>query len=274
MAIELTEQLLTQIDGYLKDTLSIVEKEAFEKRLRSEPELQEEVRLQQQLFDILGNEEWHTIQRPEHKERLTALKSKLRSKEYQDLSASIRNAEQAYLTDEVKVHPLKKYYRHVAFAASIIVFFGIYFTQMNASSYRSLYEDHVNWSQELPSFVEKGQQKDIFLQGETAFKQKNYKEASVFFEKVTPSHELYNYSLQYLGAAFDKLDENDKAIAAFQKLASVNDPHERSKGNWYTAMIYLKMEQKDKAIAELQKLVKDTDSYKYTAAKALLDKLE
>jgi len=272
MAIELTEQLLAQIDSYVKDTLSTAKKEAFEERLRNEPELQEEVRLQQQLFDILGKEKWHTIERLQYEDRIAELKSKLRSSEYQDLSASLRNAEKAYLEEDIKVNPFKKYYRYIAVAAAIIIFFGIYFSQMNAS-YRSYYETYVNWS-DLPSFVEKGQTQDLFSQGETAFTQKNYDEAITFFQKVDPTDELYTNSLLYVGASFDLLGENKKAIDAFQKLATMDDIEERSKGNWYTAMMYLKMENKEKAIELLRKITQDPTSYKYEEAKVLLDALE
>lgn len=273
MAIELTEKLLAQIDGYLKGTLSIAESDAFKKRLQNEPELQEEVRLQQQLFDTLGTEEWHTIHAANNKERLAELKSKIRSKEYQNLSANIRNAETVYFNQENKGRSFQKYYRYIAAAAAIILFFGIYVTQIN-SSYSSYYEDHINWSEELPSFTEKGQQKDFFYQGEVAFKQEKYKEAAAFFQKVTPTHELYTHSLVNLGASYDMLDENEKAIATFQKLASVDDVYENSKGNWYTAMMYLKMENKDKAIEALRKNIVDTESFKYDEAKILLRKLE
>jgi hypothetical protein len=274
MAIELTEQLLAQIDGYLKGSLSISESDAFKKRLLNEPELQEEVRLQQQLFDTLGTEEWHTIHQTNNKERLAALKSKIRSKEYQDLSANIRNAEVVYFNDQKNTGTsFRKYYRYIAAAAAIILFFGIYVTQMN-SSYSSYYENHVDWSTELPSFVEKGQEKNAFLEGEIAFKQEKYNEAITFFQKVTPTDELYTSSLVYLGASYDILDQNEKAIATFKKLANVDDEYERSRGNWYLAMIHLKMENKDKAIEALQKNAKDVNSHKYDEAKILLRKLE
>lgn len=273
MAIELTERLLAQIDGYLKGTLPISESDTFKKRLQNEPELQEEVRLQQQLFDTLGTEEWHSIHAANNKERLAELKSKIRSKEYQNLSANIRNAETVYFNEKTKGKSFQKYYRYIAIAAMIILFFGVYVTQMN-SSYSSYYEDHVNWSKELSSFAEKGQQKDAFSQGEVAFKQEKYKEAVAFFQKVTPTHELYTHSLVNLGASYDILDDTEKAIEAFQKLASVDDAYESSKGNWYTAMMYLKMENKEKAIEALQKSIKGSESFKYDEAKILLRKLE
>ncbi|MFK7746838.1 MAG: tetratricopeptide repeat protein [Kordia sp.] len=272
MAIELTEQLLNQIDGYLRNTLSTTEKEAFEKRLRSEPEFKEEVRLQQQLFDILGKKEWYNIQQPENKERITELKSKIRSKEYQDLSTNIRNAEAAYISEETKVKPLQKYYKYIAIAAVLILFFGIYTTQMN-TAYSSYYETYVDWSG-LSSFAEKGSEKDAFTEGEIAFKQAKYKEAADFFQKVTPTYELYTNSLVYLGASYDLLNENEKAIATFQKLANVTDPYERSKGNWYTAMLYLKMENKEKAMEALQKNTKITERFKSDETTVLLNKLE
>lgn len=272
MAIELTEELLAQIDGYLKETLSAAEKEAFEQRLQNEPELQEEVRLQQQLFDIIGKEQWHTIERLQYEERITKLKSKLRSSEYQNLSANLRNAEKVYLEENTKVNPFKKYYRYIAVAAAIIIFFGIYMTQTNVSLH-SYYETYVNWS-DLPSFVEKGQEQNTFLQGEEAFKQKNYTEAIAYFQKILPTDELYTNGLVYIGGAYDLLNENDKAIATFQKLASVDDKYERSRGNWYIAMIYLKMENKEKAIEALQKNTDNTDNFNYQKAKVLLRKLE
>lgn len=272
MAIKLTEQLLAQIDSYLHHTLSTSDAEAFEQRLRDEPELQEEVRLQQQLFNILGKEEWYTIQRHEHKERLASLKSKLRSKEYQDLSASVRNAEKAYLEETTKVHSFKKYYRYIAVVAAIIIFFGIYVTQTN-SSLQSYYETYVNWS-DLPSIVEKGQNQNTLIDGEKAFTQKNYPKAIEAFQKVTATNEFYNHSLLYLGAAYDQLDKNDKAIETFQKLATVTDVYERSRGNWYTAMMYLKIQNKEKAVSLLRTLTKDPENYKYEEARVLLDALE
>ncbi|AXG71936.1 tetratricopeptide repeat protein [Kordia sp. SMS9] len=272
MAIELTKELLAQIDGYLRNTLSTTEKEAFEKRLHDEPEFQEEVRLQQQLFDILGKKEWYTIQKSENKERIAELKSKIRSKEYQGLSANIRNAEAAYLNENTKVKPLQKYYKYMAIAAVLILFFGIYITQMN-TSYSSYYETYVDWS-ELPSFVEKGSEKDIFILGETAFKQKKYEEALTIFQKITPTDEFYTHSLVYLGASYDLLDENEKAIATFQKLANAADPYIRSKGNWYTAMLYLKMENKEKAMEALQKNAKITERFKSDETTMLLNTLK
>ncbi|QHI35907.1 hypothetical protein IMCC3317_12550 [Kordia antarctica] len=271
MAIELTEQLLAQIDAYLQGKLTLIESEAFEKRLQQEPDLQEEVRLQQQLFDTLGAEKWHSIQRTKNKERLAELKSKLRSKEYQELSENIRNAETVYFNEQSSSKSFKKYYRYFAIAGMIVLFCGIYFSQLN-TSYSSYYESNVDWST-LTSFAEKGEL-NTFSKGELAFKKEDYKTAAEQFSMVETSYELYAHSLLRLGASYDKLDENDKAIAAFQKLASVDDSYEASKGYWYEALLHLKNDDKEKAIIALKKSAELKDNFKYREAKVLLRKLE
>lgn len=272
MAIEPTEQLLAQIDAYLQGKLTGIESQTFEKRLQQEPDLQEEVRLQQQLFDTLGAEKWHSIQRTKNKERLAELKSKLRSKEYQDLSENIRNAETVYFNENDKVRPFQKYYRYFAIAGVVVLFFGIYFSQLN-TSYSSYYEANVDW-QELPSFAEKGQQNDAFAKGEIAFKKEDYKVAAEQFAVVETSDELYTNSLTYLGASYDELNQNEKAIATFKKLATVDESHESSKGYWYEALIHLKNNNKEKAITALNKSIEKDTNFKYQEAKVLLRKLE
>lgn len=273
MASELTEKFLGDIERYLKGEMTGIELKMFEDKLKEDTTLRSELKLQIELSEALGNQSDYSLFKQKlSREEIDKLKTKLRSKEYQGLSANIRNAEKVYFREKNKVRPFQKYYGYFAIAGMIVLFLSIYFTQMT-SSYSDYYEEYVDWS-ELPSFVEKGQQKDAFSKGEVAFKQGKYKEAAEFFEQVTPSYELYIYSLQYLGASYDKLGKNDKAITTFQKLADFDDSYESSKGTWYEAMIHLKMEDKDKAIYILNTHVEDTDNYNYDKAKVLLRKLK
>jgi hypothetical protein len=273
MASRLTEKLLADIERYLKSEMTGIELTMFENNLKEDAELRSELRLQIELSEAMGNEgDYSLFKQKLNREEIDKLKSKLRSKEYQDLSANIRNAEEVYFSEQSPSRSFKKYYRYFAIAGMIILFFGIYFSQMN-TSYNSYYEANVDWT-ELPSFVEKGQQKDAFAKGEIAFKKEDYKAAAEQFAIVETSYDLYTNSLIYLGASYDKLDQNDNAIAAFQKLAAVDESYESSQGYWYEAMMHLKMNNKEKAITALQKSVEKETNFKYQEAKVLLRKLD
>jgi len=273
MASRLTEKLLADIERYLKSEMTGIELTMFENNLKEDAELRSELRLQIELSEAMGNKSDYSLFKQKlNREEIDKLKSKLRSKEYQDLSASIRNAEQVYFNEQSSSKSFKKYYRYFAIAGVFILFFGIYFSQLD-TSYNSYYEANVDWST-LTSFTEKGQQKDAFVKGELAFKKEDYKVAAEQFAIVEASHELYLYSLLNLGASYDILNENEKAIAAFQKLASVDDSYESSQGYWYEAMIHLKMNHKEKAITALNKCIENEANFKYQKAKVLLRKLK
>ncbi len=272
MASRLTEQLLADMKRYLTGEMTGLELKKFEDTLKEDAELREEFRLEIELSEAIGNNnEYSLFKEKLNREEVAKLKSKLRSKEYQDLSANIRNAERVYFSEQSKVRPIQKYYRYLAIAGVIVLFFGIYFSQMN-TSYSSYYDSYADWST-LPSFIEKGKL-TTFTKGELAFKKEDYQDAVEQFAAVETTDELYAYSLLYLGASYDKLNQNDNAIAAFQKLSNVDDSYESSKGYWYGALLHLKSNDKEKAITALKKSVENEDNFKYQEAKVLLRKLK
>ena len=269
----LKEELLKDLERYLKGEMTGLELKRFEEKLASDQELREELRLQIELMEALDNESDFSMFKSElSREEIDRLKTKLRSKEYQDLSVNIRNAEKVYFRKNTKVRPIQKYYRYFGIAGILILFVSIFVIQF-FNSYNSYYHEYVNW-QELPSFVEKGAPKNTFSAAELAFKKEDYTQAAKLFATVETTNELYPYSLLYLGASYDLLDKNEKAIAAFQQLANLENSLISSQGTWYEAMIYLKMNDKEKAIKALEENTDDTDDYNYQEAKILLRKLD
>ena len=261
MGLELTDDLLDQIDKYLKGTLTKKELVSFQEQLNENDHLREEVILQKQLINTIGPDNWPSLQLDKDNEAFTNLKDKLRSPEYQEISKNLRTIEQNYAKENT---PKKKtnYYQYMSIAAMIVVCLGIFYFLNTNTSLDSYYEDHVNWSN-LPSFVEMGTTNDnAFSKGEIAFKNKNYKEASIYFEEVTPDYDLYAYSLINLGASYDLLDENKKAIAAFNKLTKIDSP-ESSKGYWYMALIYLKLNDKENFEKISEVILKAPNNYGY-----------
>ncbi|MBC8754618.1 tetratricopeptide repeat protein [Kordia sp. YSTF-M3] len=272
MASKLTAMLLADMERYLKGEMTGLELQKFEQKLKEDAELRSELRIQIELFEAVGNNsDYSVFQEKLNREEVDKLKSKLRSKEYQDLSANIKNAEKVYFSEQSKVRPFQKYYRYLAIAGVIVLFFGIYFSQMNPS-YSSYYDSYVDYST-LPSFIEKGEV-TTFTKGELVFKKEDYQAAAEYFAAIETSNELYPHSLLWLGASYDKLNQNDKAITTFQKLSKVADPYLSSKGYWYEALIHLKDNDKEKAMKALEKSTEDEDNFNFQEAKVLLRKLD
>ncbi|WP_298419855.1 hypothetical protein [uncultured Kordia sp.] len=272
MASKLTEALLAEMHRYLNDEMNELERKRFEQKLANDEELKQELVLEKELREALHEDsDYNIFQNNQNNEELTKLKTKLRSDEYQQLSNAIKNVGTEYL-EEKTVKPRTNYYKYAMIAAVLILFCGIYFSQVN-TSLDSYYDANVNWS-ELPSFIEKGQQENLFSQGELAFRASNYEEAISKFSKIESSHESYVFSLQYLGASYDILNKNEEAIATFQKLSKSGNSNEHSKGYWYETLIYLKMNNKEKTIISLKNLTKKSKNYKYKEALKLLDELK
>ncbi|WP_046755479.1 tetratricopeptide repeat protein [Kordia jejudonensis] len=272
MASRLTEELLAEMHRYLNDDLNELERRRFEQKIAQNSELKRELTLEKELREALNAQsDYDIFQNNPNNEELATLKSKLRSDEYQQLSNTIKAVGDSYLEEEANKKPRKNYLKYVMVAAVLIFCCSIYFLQVNPSL-NSYYEANVNWN-ELPSFVEKGQQEDLFSQGELAFRASNYEEAVAKFSQIETSNELYVFSLQYLGASYDQLDRNEEAIAIFQQLTTSGNSAEHSKGYWYETLLHLKMNNKEKAINTLENLIKDPKNFNYEKAKNLLEKL-
>jgi len=152
---------------------------------------------------------------------------------------------------------LKKYKTYFLIVGISIFSVTLSFSQQN-TTYRSYYESNVDWTN-LPSFYQEGRQQDAFSKGETAFRKKAYKSAVAHFSAVKPSHQLYANSLVYLGASYDKLNQNSLYVI--------------TTGYWYEAMIHLKVGNKEKAIEALEN-VKYKKHYRYETAKIIVSKLK
>lgn len=265
MGSNLTIEELDKIDQYLKGNLSESEHLAFEKLIVEDQELQTEVMIQKQLFEING---LSTVDLPIDKANekdVLHYKEQLQSKDIIDLSTKIREIGQNHIQQKSKA---KQNYFKYYIAASIAIVFGTFLFLNSNSSLENYYTDNVNW-QELPSFIDKGQPENDFTNGELLFKNGEYTKAIESFSKIDSTYELYPYSLMYIGASYDQLNKNDKAIDAFDLLSKLTSFEESSRGYWYKMLIYLKQNNKDKALEMKTIILKDSENYNYTKAKNL-----
>lgn len=263
MGSNVTQEQLDQIDQYLKGDLSESEHLAFEKLIIENKELQTEVLIQKQLFEING---FSTVALPVqtvNEKEVAHYKEQLQSKDMVDLSNKIRDIGQHHIKNNSK--PKQNYYNYFI-AASIALIFGAFWIFNSNAGLENYYTEHVNW-QELPSFIDKGQPENDFTNGEILFKKGDYKKAIASFKKIDADFELYPYALMYIGASYDQLNENEKAIEAFDQLSNLTSFQESSRGHWYKLLIYLKQNNKDKALEMKTIILKDAANFNYTKAK-------
>ena len=265
MGNPITAKLLDTIDNYLKGTLSEVEHLAFEKQIKNDKELEETVQIQRELFAIHGFDTTQINANKENQKDLIYYKEQLRSKENQDLSAKIKKIGLNHIQNKVST---KKNYLKYYIAASIALIFGTIFMLNSNSSLENYYSDNINW-EELPSYIDKGQTENDFTKGEIAFKSKEYNKAITCFKNITSENELYPYSLMYIGASHEQLNENKKALDIFGQLESLSNFEESSRGSWYKLLIYAKTNKKVKA-KEMQNIIlSNENNYNYMKAKKL-----
>jgi hypothetical protein len=258
----ITAELLETIDNYLKGILSEAENLAFEKQMKIDAELEETVKIQKQLFQL---HDFNTIEIPtkkDNQEDLTHYKNQLRTKENIDLQNKIREIGINHTKTNSRI---KKNYLKYYIAASIALIFGTFIFLNSNSSLESYYKENVNW-EELPSFIDKGQTENYFTKGEGLFKNKEYLMAIESFKKIDTNNELYPYALMYIGASYDQLNQNQKAINTFDTLSKLVNFQEHSKGYWYKMLIFLKQNKKEKALEMKNIILKDQNNFGYDEA--------
>lgn len=262
MGNPITAELLETIDNFLKGTLSEVEHLAFEKQIENNKELEEIVEIQRQLFAIHGFETTDSKIIKDSQKDILNYKEQLRNKENQDLSAKIRKIGQNHVKSKIST---QKNYLKYYIAASIALVFGTIFMLNSNSNLENYYSNNVNWD-ELPSYIDKGNEENDFTKGEIAFKNKEFTSAITSFSKVSSKNELYPYSLMYVGASYEQLNKNDKALETFSQLESLSNFEESSRAYWYKLLIYSKLNDKENAKKILEIILKNEKNYNYEQA--------
>lgn len=259
---------LDLIDQYLRGNLSDTEKEAFEKRIATEEDLQEEVLIHQQLLAI-HEQEKISLANSSYQQELVQMNETLHEEDNAKLSQKIRaigkNQQQLTAVRLKRKKTVKWFY---SAAASIVVLISLFFIFNTPKALPDYYQNYVNW-EELPSFTVKGDPEELFEKGEVFFKNKEYKNAVATLAIIEPEDKWYPFALLYLGASYDQLNENEAAIETFQKLASLTTSEESSKGYWYQLLLYLKTNQKEKALEMKTKILENPNHYKYKEATEL-----
>jgi len=265
--MSLSENLQNQADDYLKDTLSINTRKAFELLLQENQELVDYISINKEMQAHYNEEDWSFI---DLDEETVELEDYLNSDEAKAFKASVKKVNDSFVKE--KPSNRKNYFSYLAIAASVVFLIG-YFVFNNSTSNLELYENYNSW-QELPSLINRGDVDDTTLaEAENAFINKNYEKAHLFFDAyIQNSYTVSTTVLLYQGVVFLELNEYNNALTTFNELIESNSL-DNSKGYWYKVLVYLKMDDKVNAIKQLEIITSNPENYKFVEAKELLEKL-
>jgi tetratricopeptide (TPR) repeat protein len=242
MSIE--PDLLDEIERYLRHEQSPAEKEAFEKRMKQDPSLAQEVENHRTAIFLIKVGAVQTM-----KKRLEGYST--------------------YNTSPTKKIFAYKWYigAAAAFTALTLVIrfllphqtdtnklFAAYFQAPSAD--RQILRDNTEVDEKTKAFI--------------SYERGHYKESLRLYEKIL-KEQSSDELLFYAGAAALADDQSLKAIGYFTELLKNSHSLYRSRTQWYLSLAYLKEGQLKKTTSLLNTLVKQPNSYEEKARKLLHD---
>jgi tetratricopeptide (TPR) repeat protein len=236
-------------EDYLSQSLSKNEREAFEVRLNEDDSFKEAFELYKSTSSFLEHKFSNIKEREAFKENLSRISKK------QLTTSEAHSKKTSYFK------PWK-----MAVAASLLVIFGVFYSQWFSTP---TYRDYADYPQ--ISLKTRGISDQIITKAEIAFNSKNYEEAISLF-KALPDKESENFEIKlYLAVSLVEVNSFSEADAIFQTL--LNKPTAYlNQARWYAALSRLKQKKYDESESLLELIPEDSEEY--TKAQKLLQKLD
>ncbi len=260
------KEIHQEIEAYLQNEMSKNNRALFEKRLKNDVHLRDELNLHISLNNTLNKEQTTTFKESDlENATFKETKALLKSETFQNISKNINTTSNQYFKERNrKKMPKKRLYYITAIAATLVLLIGLS-TFLNTSN-TTLYKEYNTWN-DLPSKIEKSDNQTINI--ETYYNKKAYtKIIDLLIDKEQNTHELI-----YLGASYFQLNKYKKAIEIFDKLIASN-AIDNSKGYWYKMLIYLKQKDTQKTKELLATITQNKQNYNYQKAIEIIKKLE
>ena len=259
-----------KIERFLTGKMSDQEEMSFEKLLKEDEVLREEVAIYKGMHEHFTNDQ---IQNSSDYEAL--LQKKIKTDEGQQAEAILLEVQHEYLQENKAMvkskSKLRKLFVYSSVAAAVIMISVFVFMQEQTN--QDLYSQYYVEA-DLPSFSKRSDvQTSLLNLGVEKFNASEYEAASDYFEQYLQSDTTINpLTYIYSGLVASELGNLEQAIDQFDLLENLSI-EDSSRALWYKALIYLKFEQRDKAKTILELIVDSPENYKHQKAKELLKKL-
>ena len=257
------------IRKYLQNQLNSEERLRFEQQLENNADLREEVALESSLLQAMNENDWDLADSNVEKNRMSELRTELRSEENKQLSQLVKEVGKEYVVEQ-KIRSSKRKWYGVVVACGIVIFSVFtYFMILQSNGMQQYYKEYANWN-ELLTAVEKNGSVNELVKGEVLYNEKKFDDAITYFMGLmtTAKEEDTPFILMYLGASYYQIKEYDKALKTFDQLTQSNTI-ESSRGYWYKLLIYLKLEQKDDVKRMITIISANRENYKYNQVQEL-----
>ncbi|MDI9309577.1 MAG: hypothetical protein QM535_05130 [Limnohabitans sp.] len=230
----MNEEIYTVFESYLQNELSNEDKISLENQLKNDGDLSEKFKIYRENSDFLNQK---------FSEESINFKQNLQKISNEHFSQANQT------TKVIRFQPWK-----YAIAASITLFFGIWFLMQNDMPEYSDFSQH-----EVASFVERGTNDANLKAAQDAFNLKNYKEAVIELEAILKKEN--NVEIKYF-YAISLLEQNQfvNAEEYFNELKNGNSVY-KEKAVWYLALSQLKQKNKEECIKYLKQIPEGSEDY-------------
>ncbi len=239
------------IEQYLANEMAPAERVAFEKELRSNPELAKELKLSQSIDSAIVRDDIIDLR--------------------QKILASLK----ANRVEKTGVPVVRMYVRKWWYAAaSVIVMCAVaatLFLQTNRNvTNDALFSQYYN----SENIVDQTRGDQNILEAVIKFQEKDFAKASVLFKNILDKDRSNIAVWFYYGIANIETRNFDNSIKAFNTIIRQNDNLYIEHAEWYLGLCYLKSNQKDKAVDQFLVVASNPDNFHRQEAKDILEKLQ
>jgi tetratricopeptide (TPR) repeat protein len=239
------------IEQYLANEMATSERAAFEKELRSNPDLAEELRLSQSIDAALVRDD------------IIDLRQKL---------ITVINAGRVVKEEVpvVQMYARKWWYAAASMLVLCAVAATLYLQIPRTVSNDSLFTQYYN----SENIVDQTRGDQNIVEAVIKFQQKDFASASVLFKSILDKDNSNIAVWFYYGISNIETKNYDNSIKAFNTIIKQNDNLYIEHAEWFLGLCYLKNNQKDKAIDQFVVVASNPDNFHRQEAKNILEKLQ
>jgi len=239
------------VEQYLANEMAPLEKAAFKKELRSNPELAEELKLSQTIDSALMRDDI----------------IELRRKLIATIEAGRIGKEEVPV---VHLNSRRWWYAAASLVALIAVAATLYLQTSRNISNDSLFNEFYT----VDNIVDQTRGDQNIVEAVIKFQQKDYASASVLFKSILDKDNSNIAVWFYYGISNIETKNYDNSIKAFKVIINQNDNLYIEHAEWYLGLCYLKNNHKDKAIDQFVVVATNPDNFHRQEAKNILEKLQ
>jgi tetratricopeptide (TPR) repeat protein len=239
------------IEQFLANEMAPLERAAFKKELKSNPELEMELKLSENIDSALMNDE------------IIDLRQKL-------IKAIVAGRVVEQEVPVVRMKTRKWWYAAASLLVLCAVAATLYLQTSHAVSNDALFNQYYN----SDNIIDQTRGDQNIVEAVIKFQQKDFKQASALFKSILDK-DYYNMAVWfYYGISNIETQNYDNAIKAFNTVIEQNDNLYIEHAEWYLGLCYLKNNQKDNAVAQFEVVASSPDNFHRQEAKNILEKLK